>query len=109
MLSGEMNARMSREMEAMIDFMIHTQISRTISSAISKRIIPEIQNMVKNVSLDHHGVELCASLNEDGVGNVWKNANTTFTKKDSRFACDLRDHTDTTTYRRSRIGSVFAA
>ena len=45
-LSGEMNARLSREMEAMMDLM-HTQSSRAISSAISERIIPEIQNMVE--------------------------------------------------------------
>ena len=44
-LSGEMNARMSREMESMMDFM-QTQISRAINSAISERIIPEIQNMM---------------------------------------------------------------
>ena len=95
MLSGEMNARMSREMETMMDFM-HTQISRAISSATSERIIPEIPNVVKNLPLNHQGAEPCPSLNEDGVGKMWKNANTQFTKKDSRSACDLRDHTDTT-------------
>ena len=97
MLSGEMNARMSREMEAMMDLM-QSQISRAISSAISERIIPEIQNMVENLPLSQHGVEPCTSTNEDGIGNVWKNANTKFTKKDSRSACDLRDHMDNTPY-----------
>ena len=97
MLSGEMNARMSREMETMMDFM-QTQISRAISSAISERIIPEIQKMVENLPLNHQGAEPCMSLSEDGFGNVWKNANTKFTKKDSRSTCDLRDHTDTTLY-----------
>ena len=48
MLSGEMNARMSPEMETMMDFM-QTQISRAFSSAIRERIIPEIQNMVENL------------------------------------------------------------
>ena len=42
-LSGEMNARMSREMETMKDFM-QTQISRAFNSAINERIIPEIQS-----------------------------------------------------------------
>ena len=97
MLSGEMNARMSREMEAMMDLM-QSQISRAISSAISERIIPEIQNMVENLPLSQHGVEPCTSINEDGNGNVWKNANTKFTKKDSRSACDLKDHTDNIPY-----------
>ena len=55
-LSGEMNARMSREMEAMMDLM-----------QISERIIPEIQNMVENLPLGQHGVEPGTSLNEDGV------------------------------------------
>ena len=75
MLSGEMNARMSREMETIMDVM-RTQISRVISSAISERIIPDIQNMVENLPLNQHGVERCTSTNEDGIGNVWKNANT---------------------------------
>ena len=97
MLSGEMNARMSREMEAMMDLM-QSQISRAISSAIRERIIPEIQNMVENLPLSQHGVEPSTSTNEDGIGNVWKNANTKFTKKDSRSACDLRDHTDNVPY-----------
>ena len=88
MLSGEMNTRLSLEMETMMDFM-HTQISRVISSAIRERIIPEIQNMTENLPLNHHGVEPCASLYVDGVGNVWKNANTKLTKKVSRSACDL--------------------
>ena len=97
MSSGEMNARMSREMEAMMDLM-QSQISRAISSAISERIIPEIHNMVENLPLSQHGVEPCTSTNEDGIGNVWKNANTKFTKKDSRSARDLRDHMDNTPY-----------
>ena len=85
MLSGEMNARMSREMETMMD-VLHTQISRAISSAISERIIPEIQNMVENLPLNQHGVEPCTSTNEDGIGNVWKNANTKLAKKNSSSA-----------------------
>ena len=92
-----MNARMSREMETIMNVM-HTQISRAISSAISERIIPEIQNMVENLPLNQRGVEPCTSINEDGVGNVWKNANTKLTKRDSRSACDLRDHTDNAPY-----------
>ena len=97
-LSGEINARMSREVETMMDFM-QTQISKAISSAISERVTPEIQNMVGNLLLDHHGVEPCAPSNEDDVRSVWESANTNFTKKNSRSACDLRDHTDTFPYR----------
>ena len=54
--------------------------------------------MVENLPLSQHGVEPCTSTNEDGIGNVWKNANTRLTKKDSRSACDLRDHTDPVPY-----------
>ena len=97
MLSGEMNARMSREKETMMDVM-HTHISRAISSAISERIIPELENMVEHLPLSQRGVEPCTSINEDGVENVWKNANTKLAKKDSRSACVLRDHTDTVPY-----------
>ena len=97
MLSGEMNARTSREMETMMDLM-HSQISRAITSAISERIIPEIQNMVESLPLSQHGVEPCTSTNEDGIRNAWKNAHTTLTKKDSRSACDLRDHMDNVRY-----------
>ena len=72
MLSGEMKARMSREMETMMDFM-QTRISRAINSAISERIIPEIQNMMENSPSAQHGIEPRSSLNEDDIGNVWKN------------------------------------
>ena len=98
-LSGEMNARMSRERQTMMDFM-QTQISRVFSCAISEGISPEIQkqNMVESLPLIQQSVEPCTSSNESGVGNVWKNANTKFTKKDSRSACDLRKHTDFTPY-----------
>ena len=97
-LSGEINARMSREMETMMDLM-QTQITRAISSAISERIIPEIQNMVENLPLGQHGVEPGMSLNEDGVRSAWESTNTRLTKKDSRSACDLRVHSDVSPYR----------
>ena len=97
-LSGEMNARMSREMESMIGIM-QTQITRAINSAISERIIPEIQNMMGSSTLVQQGVGPSSSLNEDEVGNMSKN--TKLTKKDSRSACDLRDHTDPVPYTHS--------
>ena len=96
-LSGEINARMSREMETMMDLM-QTQITRAISSAMSERIIPEIQNMVENLPLGQHGVEPGTSLNEDGVRSAWESTNTRLTKKDSRSACDLRVHSDVSPY-----------
>ena len=80
-----------------MDFM-QTQISRAISWAISERIIPETQKMAENLPSNQHGVEPCASTNEDRMGNMLKNANTKLTKKNSRSACDLRDHTDFTPY-----------
>ena len=86
---------MSQEMESMMDFM-QTQISRAINSAISERIIPEIQSMIGNSLLAQHGTEPSSSPNEDGIGGAWKN--TKLTKKDSRSACDLRGHTNTTPY-----------
>ena len=94
-LSGEMNARMSREMESMMDFM-QTQISRAINSAISERILPEIQNMMGSSTLVQQSVGPSSSLNEDENGNMWKK--TKLTKKDSRSACNLRDHTDPVPY-----------
>ena len=97
MLSGEMNARMSREMQTMMDFMPN-QISRAISFAVSERIIPGIQNMVENLPLNRHGVEPCTSSYEDGIGIVCKNKNTKITKKDSRSAWELREDTDFTPY-----------
>ena len=100
-----MNARVSREMETMLDVM-QTQISRANSFAIIERIIPEIQSMVENLPLNQHGVEPCASTNENGTGNVWKNANTKLTKKDSRSACDLSDHTYFTPYNKVLVISL---
>ena len=47
-LSGDMNARMSREMETTMNYM-QTQSNKAISCALSERIIPEIQNMVENL------------------------------------------------------------
>ena len=82
--------------ESMMDFM-QTQISRAINSAISERIIPEIQNMMGNSILVQQGVEPSSSLNEDEIGNMWKN--TKLTKEDSRSAGDLRDHTGPVPYR----------
>ena len=89
MLSGEMNARMSQEMETMMDFM-QTQISRAISCSISERIIPGKQNVVETLPLNRHGLEPCTSSNEDGIGNVRKNRIAKLAKKVSKSTCDLR-------------------
>ena len=59
--------------------------------------------MMENSPLAQHGIEPRSSLNEDGFGYMWKN--TKLTKKDSRSACDLRDHTDTTPLRVALICS----
>ena len=47
-LTGEMNFRISQEMNSIINGM-NSQIERAISSAISERIIPQMQNVVENV------------------------------------------------------------
>ena len=90
MLSDEMNARFSPEMDSMMD-LIQSHINREINSAINDRVIPEIQSIMGNLTLNRNGPEQCTSLNEDGIGNAWKNKNTKFTEKDSRSGCDLRD------------------
>ena len=94
-LSDEMNARFSRKMDSMMD-LIQSQINRGISSAINDRVIPEIQSIMGNLPLSRNGLEPCTSLNEEGIGNAWKNKNTNFPKKDSRSACDLTEDTDFT-------------
>ena len=100
-----MNARMSHEMEAMMD-LIQSQITRAISSAISERIIPEIQNMVEHLPLGQHGVEPGTTLNEEGVRSAWENTNTRLTKKDSRSACDLREHSDVSPYKEALTKTI---
>ena len=67
MLSGEMKARMSREIETMMDLM-HTQVGSAISSAVSERIFPELQNLVENLPLSQHGVEPCTSTSRMELG-----------------------------------------
>ena len=54
--------------------------------------------MVENLPFAQHVVEPCTSLNEDGIGNAWESANIKFTKKVSGSACDLMDHTGTSSY-----------
>ena len=44
-LSDEMNARFSREMDSMMDLM-QSEINRAISSDINDRVIPEIQSLI---------------------------------------------------------------
>ena len=88
---------------------MQTQISRAISCAISERILPEIQNMVENLPLNRHGVEPRTSSNENGIGNVWKNKNAKFTKKDSRSAFDLREDTEFTSYTRPHKSLLWAS
>ena len=78
-----------------MDFM-QTQISGGLNSAISERIIPEVQNMMESPPLARRSIEPRSSLNEDGIGNVRKNAK--LAKKDSRSSCVLGDHTDNTPY-----------
>ena len=75
-----------------------SQIKRAMSSAINGRFIPEIQNITRNLPLNHNGPEPSASLTEHGFGNAWRSKNTKFTKKDSRSACHLREDTDFTPY-----------
>ena len=78
--------------------LLQTHIRKTITSAIRERLIPEIKNMVETLPFAQHVVEPCTSLNEDGIGNAWESANIKFTKKVSGSACDLMDHTGTSSY-----------
>ena len=73
-----MNARFSQEMDSMMD-LIQSQIKRAISTAINDGVVPEIQSIMGNLPLNRDGLEPCTSLNEDGIGNAWKDKNTNFT------------------------------
>ena len=84
-LSSEMNARLSQEIYSLINAM-QTQIKTAISSAINDRVLPEIQNIMGSLPSHQNGTGTGASSNEQGFGKVWRDANTTFTKKDSRSA-----------------------
>ena len=55
-LSNEMNARFSRELDSLMD-LLQTQINRAISSAINDRVIPEIQNIMGSLPLNRKGPE----------------------------------------------------
>ena len=77
-LSDEMNARFSRDMDSMMDT-IQFQINTVISSAINDGVIPEIQSIMGNLPMNRNGPEPCTSLNEEGIGFTWKNKNTNFT------------------------------
>ena len=86
-LSSEMNARLSQEMESLLNLM-QTQINRAISSAENDSVLSEIQNMC-NLPLDQNYTGTGTYSNELGFGNVWKDPNTKFTKEDSSSSCDL--------------------
>ena len=88
-LSDEMNVRFSQERDSMMD-LIQSQINRAISSYINNRVILEIQNIMGNLPLRRDSAEPWTSLNEDIIGNAWKNKNTKFAMKDSSSACYLR-------------------
>ena len=75
---------------------MQSRIKRAISSSINDKVMPVIQNIMGGFPLDHNGTG--TALKEQGLGNVWKEPNTKFTKKDSRSACDLRKSIDFTPY-----------
>ena len=90
--------RFFQEMDSLMDLM-QSQINSAICSAINDTVIPEIQNVIGNLPLNRNGPEPCTSLAEDGIGNAWKNTNTKGTKKDSWYACDLREDSYFTPYK----------
>ena len=96
-LSDEMNARFSHQMDSLMALK-QFQINKAISSAINDRVFPEIQIIMGNLPLNRGGLQLCTSLNGDSIGNAWINKITKLTKKDSRSACDLREDTDFAPY-----------
>ena len=96
-LSNELIARLSQEMDSLMNLM-QTQNYRAISSAINDILLPEIQNIMSSLPLDQNVTGKGTSSNERGFGNVWKDPNTKITKKDPRSACDLSKNTDLTPY-----------
>ena len=105
--TSEFNIRFSHEMDSMMS-MKHSQINRAVSTAIAERVIPEIQNMVSSMSsLGNRATE--ASLSPHSQENTEKNSGfkTKITKKDSRFACDLRATRDGSPYSRLLGNSLY--
>ena len=64
-----MNTRVSREMDSLMD-LVQSQINGAISFAINDRVLPEIQNVMGSLPLNHNGPEPCTSLTEDGIGKA---------------------------------------
>ena len=97
LISSEMNARLSQEMDSIVDPM-PSQITGVINSVVNDRVLCEIQNL--------NGIEPVTSLNEDGIDNVCKKANMHITKQ-TQGPCailgDLREDTDLTPYIVTRI------
>ena len=59
-LSNEMNARLSQEMDSLMNLM-QTQIIRAISSAIDDRVLPGIHNIMSSLPLDQNVTETTTS------------------------------------------------
>ena len=92
--SNEFNLRLSQEMDAMMS-MMHSQISRAINNAMTERVIPEIQNIVSSLSSSRkRDTEASISPNSQENRECSSGFKSNFAKKDSQYACDLRDTAD---------------
>ena len=56
-ISGEMNARLSQDIDSLMDTK-QEQINRAISPAINDRVLPEIMNIFGNLPLDRPQIDL---------------------------------------------------
>ena len=79
-LSGELNARLSQEMDSLMS-MMQTQITRTFSSASNDRVIPENRIIIRNLQLDQNGTRTGTSVYDQVLGNNWKGPNAKHTKR----------------------------
>ena len=86
------NLRLSQEKDSMMA-MMHAQIKRAISSAISERITPEMRNIVSSMSSSgNRDTESGLSPNSQENRESTTGLKTKITKKDSRSACEFREH-----------------
>ena len=96
--TNEINLRLSQEMDFMMS-KVHAQTNRTIRSTISDRVIPEIRTIVSSMSSSgNRDTEASTSPNSQENRERTTGLKTRIIKKDSRFACDLRDTEDPSPY-----------
>ena len=88
-----MNARLFQETDSIMNA-IQTQNNSAISSAINDCFL----RIMGSLPLPRNRSGTGTSSNEQGLVNVWRDANTKLATKDSRSAFDLRENMDFTPY-----------